>query len=175
MMERPKWLLQLPWVAAYLARVRDPIIADRSLDLMAAAFWGCLSIWGLSSALTGLVTVGSALGKWYEIIWGGSIGILCVVAFTCAISTFFTNPRIMLRIRRKKIEMLFGSLAGGFISVYPALMLLAVVEGDTSRFAPFWAALVYLVIPTWRVRHLYHRIAKLREIASDTGEMPKVT
>jgi hypothetical protein len=160
-------IAQIKWVRAYLMRVRDPIIADRSLDLMCAAFWMFLSIWGLTSMFTGIETISGATNDWYRNAWGGAIGILCLTAFTSAIATFFNNPNIGHRINLKRTEMLAGSLAGGFISVYPALILLAVLGGDWARFAPFWATLVYLVIPTWRVRHLYHRIAKLRQIQED--------
>lgn len=173
-MQRPKWFVNLPWVKAYLARLRDPILADRSLDLMSAAFWFFLSVWGIASCLTGLGTITESIGDAGRIIWGGCVGVLCSGAFAASMSTFLTQPNLLARIRRKKIEMLFGSLAGGFISVYPAFLAAAwIFQGDFTRFAPMWAALVYLVIPTWRVRHLYHRISSLRQIALDTGHIPR--
>lgn len=161
------------WVGEYLERVRDPIVADRSIDLMAAAFWFCISAWGLSAAITGLPTIYNSLGEFYLMIWGAAIGILCTIAFYGAISTFFSNPIINIRIKRKKVEMIVAGVAGGFIAVYPGLLLVSVIAGDWDRFSIFFASLAFLVVPTWRVRHLYHRIAKLREIRKATTETIK--
>lgn len=163
------------WLHTYLERVRDPIIADRSLDLMAAAFWFCLSAWGMSSAIVGLPTVYNSLGELYLMAWGAAIGILCAVAFYGAISTFFSNPIINLRIKRKKVEMITAGVAGGFIAVYPGLLLVSVIFGDWDRFSTFFASLAYLAVPTWRVRHLYLRIAKLREIRNTIATHPTQT
>lgn len=165
---RTTWFGKLPAVAAYLRRLRDPILADRSLDLMCAAFWLFLSVWGMTATITGIQTVNDSTGDWYEKVWGAAIGITCLTAFTCSVMTFlFNNPNITHRIQVKRTEMIAGSMAGGFIAVYPAVLAIAVFGGDWSRFAPLWASLVYLVIPTWRTRHLYHRIAKLRQIQED--------
>lgn len=169
-----KKLVGLPWIRAYLARVRDPILADRSLDLMAAIFWMCLALWGVSSTIAGLPTVGMGLGQVYQTVWGAAIGILCTIAFSAAIGTFFSNPNIGFRIKRKRTEMIWGGMAGGFIAVYPALLVVAAINGDFTRFALFFAALTFLVIPTWRVRHLYHRIRALRNIALATGPVEVV-
>jgi hypothetical protein len=156
----------------YLERVRDPILADRSLDLMTAAFWLCIAGWGISSAIAGLPAIGQMAGKEYELFWGGILGIVCGVAFTACISTFYITPNIQHRITRKRVEMTSGSLAGGLIAVYPALVILAVIEGDSSRISAIFLALSFLIVPTWRVRHLYGRIRKLREVASmHTGEV----
>lgn len=164
-------LTRIPLVAAYLTRVREPILADRSLDLMAAAFWGLLSVWGIASSVTGLPTVGLLTNPIYEIVWGGCIGVLCLLAFYGAISTFFTNPDLLARIRRKGLEMRFAAIAGGFIAVYPALLAGAVIfQGRWDRFALIFGALTFIVVPTWRVRHLYQRIAKLRQIAREESE-----
>lgn len=161
-------------VHLYLARVRDPIIADRSLDLMTAAFWLLLSIWGIATTMTGITTVTDATGEWYEKVWGGTIALLCLTCFTTSVATFFNNPNITHRINLKRIEMVSCSVVAGFIAVYPALLFIAVLGGDWGRFAPFWATLVYLVVPVWRTRHLYYRIAKLRQIRDDkqSGYIP---
>lgn len=156
----------------YLERVRDPILADRSLDLMAGMFWFCIAAWGVSTTIAGLPTIGRAAGPGGEILWGGYLGIVCTVAAVAAFSTFYITPNIEHRIVRKRIEMVAGSLAGGGIAVYPVLVLIDIAGGDTTRVSTFFIAVSYLVVPTWRVRHLYHRIRKLREVASlHTGQV----
>lgn len=158
---------------AYLARVRDPIIADRSLDLMAAAWWFMIGAWGLTSAITGLPTIGNAVGPMIETAWAFFTGVTCMFAFSGAMSTFFITPNIQDRIKRKRFEMNSAAVAGGFILAYPLLVFQAVVEGDLSRLSTFFLASAAMIIPTWRVRHLYHRIRRLKDVLdAHTGEVP---
>lgn len=146
-------------------RFREPVIADRTVDVMSAFVWFCLAGWGVTSVIFGLGTILDATSQLYLDLWGGAIGILAIIAFVAAVSTFFPSRRVQTRINRKVVELVSVSIMAGFISLYPIFMLQASVGGDLGRWAPFWASLTYLAIPTWRVRHLFIRIKKLREVA----------
>jgi hypothetical protein len=145
---------------------RDPVLADRTVDLMAAAAWLCFAGWGISSAFAGLATVEQATSPQYLAFWGIIIGTLASVAFTATVMTFFPSRSVRQRIQRKSVELAAVSLLAGFISLYPIFLLIAAIGGDHMRIAPFFLGVQFLILPTWRVRHLFIRIRKLREITS---------
>jgi hypothetical protein len=148
------------------ARLRDPVIADRTVDLMAAAYWLCYAGWGIASTIAGLNTVTNASSLAYTDFWGGSIGVLGLVAFVATVGTFVNSRDIEMRIRKKVAELVCVCILGGFVSLYPLLLLIAAIGGDATRIAPFFAAVSYVIFPMWRVRHLFFRISKLREVVA---------
>jgi hypothetical protein len=156
-------------VRAWLRKISDPVIADRSLDLMAVVYWACYAGWGMSATIAGIPTIADTATRLYELIWGGSIGILSFVAFLAAARTFLTTVEVHARIRNKVTELAATSMLAGFISVYPLFLIGAALSGDGSRIAASFLAVSYLIFPTWRVRHLYKRIRALRTIPSPTG------
>jgi hypothetical protein len=157
------------WLQPWFRKLSDPVIADRSVDLMAVVFWACYAGWGTVSTISGIPTIADTTTPLYELVWGGSIGILALVAFLAAYRTFFATTDVRHRIRRKVIELVSVSVLAGFISVYPMFLIGAVLSGDIGRAAAVFVAVSYLIFPTWRVRHLYKRIRQLRGL---TGEAP---
>lgn len=151
------------------SRLRDPVIADRSIDIMAAATWLCISGWGLSSALVGLPTVAMSTNSTYETIWGGIIGVLALVASGAAASTFLNSPSVVTRIRKKVVELVSVAVLTGFVAVYPALVMSLVIQGDLVRLSTFFLGASMVILPSWRARHLYLRIRKLREVTGPVG------
>ena len=145
---------------------KEPVIADRTLDALAIFTWMCLAGWGIASTLTGIPSITNASTPLYEVLWGGSVGICALVAAAAAASTFITSPNVSVRVRKKRIESWSVSILAGFIAVYPITVGSAALAGDTDRIATFFVALSFLGFPTWRVRHLYYRIRKLRDIGS---------
>jgi hypothetical protein len=149
--------------------LHDPVVTDRSVDLMAAVLWACYAGWGIVSVVTGLPTIASATTPVYEVFWGGSIGALGAVASAAAISTLVNTTSVDLRIRKKVIELTSVSILAGFVSVYPVFIIAAAFGGDPARAATIPVALSYLVVPTWRVRLLFLRIRALRATLGPTS------
>lgn len=149
-------------------RLDEPIIADRSVDLMAAAFWFCIAGWGISSTIAGIPTISAATTPLYELLWGATIGVTASVAFAAAASMFLNSTSVQARIKKKTTEFTAVCILAGFMSVYPILLFTAALGGDTNRIALTFVGLSFLAVPTWRARHLYRRIAKLREVVATT-------
>jgi hypothetical protein len=150
-------------ILRFRLKVADPVITDRSVDLMAIWFWFCYAGWGITSAIVGLPTIAKASTPIYELIWGASIGLTATVALVAAVLTFATASTVKVRIRKKVVEQTAVSVLGGFVAVYPIFIILLAIGGDSGRVATVFTATVFLIFPTWRVRHLGQRIRKLRE------------
>lgn len=148
-----------------LAKFREPVVADRSIDLMAAGFWLCFAGWGVASTIAGLPTISISTTSTYELFWGASIASLSLIALMATSSTFCNSKNVATRIRKKLIELVSVSMLAGFVAVYPILLFTMVWHGDLDRVASVFSASSFLIFPTWRVRHLYFRIRKLREIS----------
>lgn len=144
-------------------KYRDPVIADRTVDLMAIAYWFCFSGWGVASTIAGIPTITNATTPLYELVWGGTVGLLSFIACAAAASTFVNSRTTMARIRKKQTEIWAVSMLAGCIAVYPILIGVAALGGDADRIATFFVSVSFLIFPTWRVRHLYYRIRELRK------------
>lgn len=145
-------------------KLDDPIMADRSMDLMAAGVWTSLACWGFASIIVGLPTIAIATPPFYELVWGSVITTSASIAAIAAYSTFWFTDDILLRIKRKRVEFASVLILEGFAMVYPALLGISALSGDTGRVAAFFAALIYIIVPAWRLRHLSRRMKKLREV-----------
>lgn len=150
----------------FLSRIKDPVLTDRSVDLMAALYWLCFAGWGISSTIYGLSTVSRGVTEMYQLIWGAAIGALAITASIAAFSMFFNSHTVQTRIRKKVTELVTVCLLSGLVAVYPILLATAALGGDLTRVAPLFAAASYLIFPTWRVRHLAFRIRKLRQVTT---------
>lgn len=141
--------------------LNEPVLADRSLDVMAGALWAIYGLWGMSSTISKIPTLDRAASPLYQLIWGGLIGLVALVAAIAAFSTLVPGSTLV-RIRKKQAEMWAVSILGGFIGVYPVLIFLEALTGDPARQSIAILSLSYLVVPTWRVYHLVRRIRSLR-------------
>lgn len=150
--------------SGFRARVNEPLIADRSLDLMVMILWAIYGTWGITSTLAKIPTLDKVANPVYAIGWGAAIGVTAWVAAIAATSVFFSrNHCLKARIRKKQGEMWAVCILAGLVSVYPALLLIqGFVQGDTARQPLAVLALSYLAVPTWRAFHLTKRIRALR-------------
>lgn len=154
-------------IREWLKRVDEPLIADRSIDLAAVLTWLCFAGWGIATGIAGLRTISELTSQWYELAWGSSIGALALIACIAAFSTFFNNPNLLVRIRKKTFEFWSVSIMAGFISVYPIFAFIQALSGDGNRVALVFVAVSYLIFPVWRVRHLSKRIKRLRDTLTE--------
>lgn len=147
-----------------LGRIEEPVIADRSVDLLAAGVWLSVSLWGLWSFILGLPTISIVTSPLYESVWGLAVFASAAVASLAAFFTFIPTNNMLRRIARKRTE--FGALCIvlGFGIVYPAFLLILSLGGDLNRVAAFWGSLPLMFFCAWRLRHLYKRIGTLREV-----------
>lgn len=147
-----------------IARLNEPVMADKSIDAEAALVWFAASLWGFWAVIAGVATITLATNSVYESIWGISIFISGAIAGGSASATFIPTSNILQRIKRKRVE--FGALCVllGFLSVYPALLLVLSLAGDWSRVAPFYGSLPLVIFAVWRLRHLYRRMSLLRKV-----------
>lgn len=152
------------------AKWREPLVADRTLDVMAAAFWLAYAGWGIASTITGLAPITDAGGNTYRLFWGAAIGGFSLAAAFACIITFIGSRTLQTRIRKKVTELISVCALTGFVSVYPLVVILEVIGGEMGRLAPAFLALSFVIFPTWRVRHLFLRIRKLREVANGASQ-----
>jgi len=142
-------------------RILEPVIVDRGVDVMAFTLWVIYGAWGAVSTLAHMPTLTDAAPPLYSILWGALIGFFALVAAVACVLTFFTATPAG-RLWKKRAEMTAVCLMGGLIAVYPALLFVrAIVDHDADRAAIAVLGLSYLVVPTWRIRHLTKRIRAL--------------
>lgn len=139
-------------------------MADKSIDAQAALVWFAAALWGFWAVITGVATITLATNSMYESVWGISIFLSAAVAGGAAAATFIPTNDIFRRIRRKRVEYAALWVLSGFLSVYPALLLVLSLGGDWSRVAPFYGSLPLLIFAAWRLRHLYRRMSSLRKV-----------
>lgn len=166
--------------SGFRARLREPIVVDRNIDLASALTWFFIGLWGIFSALGTQGRVDIA----YLIPWGLCITATAFIAAGAAGSMFFTAsdiglkmrhkswmiPAISIRILRKKIEMYALCLMCGLIGVHPLLDIIrAFFDSSFNAAAGAMLGILVLIFPTWRVIHLTRRIRALRRLGS-TGE-----
>lgn len=146
------------------ARMREPVIADRTIDAAFIAYWLSFAGWGFSALLVGIPTISRETTAVYELWWGASVGSLAVVAALGAACTFLQTERVQTRVRRKTVEMTAALALLGFLAVYPIFVIISAAQGDTARLALSFLAVQYLIFPAWRARHLFLRIRALRDL-----------
>lgn len=144
----------------FLTKLREPIFTNRGLDLLAVLSWLCFAWWGIASIFTGIPSIREAAPPWYEIAWGTGIGILALIAAIAASATFFSFKHIS-RIIKKQIEVCALVFMTGLISVYPTVVIVQALGGDTDRWAVSGIAIYYVLFPIWRITHLRGRIKAL--------------
>ncbi|MDQ7877380.1 hypothetical protein Q9R08_05250 [Microbacterium sp. QXD-8] len=154
----------------WVAKVNEPVITDRSVDLVFVAYWLCFTWWGVASLIAGVPTIQNSTTAVYELWWGGSITGLSFIAALAAASTFISTTDVKKRARRKTIEMSAVLMLTGFLFVYPMLLIVAAAQGDQGRVAIVALGFQYLLFPAWRARHLFKRIRALRELHVPTEE-----
>lgn len=144
--------------------VRDPVVTNRGYDVAAFLTWFCYAAWGLFTAFSDL-TVFSNLARFeslYPILWGGTIGVACLLAGSGAVATFLTrHENTAGRIRAKRTEMLSLCLMLGLLVVYPITILFTGDTQGNSRPDIFALALSYFPFAVFRVLHLRGRIKAL--------------
>lgn len=155
--------------AAWRAKVDEPVITDRSVDLVFVAYWLCFTWWGVASLLAGVPTIEKSTTAIYEVWWGASITGLSFVAAVAAAVMFIPSTDVRVRMRRKTVEMCTALVLAGFLIVYPMLLTMAAIEGDRGRVANIALGVQYLLFPAWRARHLFKRIRKLKDLQADVG------
>ena len=148
-------------------KLSDPVMADRSMDLMSAVVWLSMAAWGVAAVITGIPTITMSTNPFYEIVWGVTLAIVGTIAGVAALSTFWFTADITLRIRRKRTEFASLMVLLGFTTVYPILLFVLALLGDTDRVASVFAAIPYMAVPAWRLRHLWKRIKKLQELRAE--------
>jgi len=159
-------------LSKFFSRVSDPVITDRSIDLLAAFQWFTFAGWGIWATLTGLPTIATVSTRLYEVLWGSSIAFSALIALGAVLSTFMNSSSIATRMFRKRVELVSVSLMAGFIVVYPAFILWRIITGELDLIGTLFVAVGYLGLPTWRAFHLYGRIQKLKAIlTAKTQEM----
>jgi len=153
----------------FLAKLREPIVTDRSVDLLASLAWACFAWWGLASVLVGIPSISSESTPLYEAIWGGWIGVTSLIASLSAFSTFFHFKRIT-RAFKKKAERLATLLMLVGVVVYPSVIITKAFY-DPNYVAVAGIAVFYTLLPIWRALHLSSRIRTLKELApnNDAG------
>lgn len=156
-----------------LSRVEEPVITDRSIDLLAAGIWLAVSQWGFWSFVLGLPTISIATSPLYELIWGFVVFLSAAIASLAAFFTFIPTNNMLRRIVRKRTEFAALCIVVGFGTVYPALLLILSLGGDFDRVAAFWGSLPLMFFGAWRLRHLYMRISTLREVMVKIQEEDK--
>lgn len=140
---------------------KEPVVADHTLDIMSMVMWLLLGLWGILSTVQHVTILNRAI-EWYPILWGSVIALSAWVAFIGAMMLFLVNQQdYSSRIFWKKVELMGVTGLLGFISVYPALMAVALF-GDSPRVDLLVLSFTYLLLPLWRVGHLRERIKHLR-------------
>lgn len=148
-------------VVSFIRKLREPVVTNRGLDLLAVYLWLALAFWGIASTITGIPTMTAAATPTYEFFWGGAIGILSLIAAAAAGSTFFTIPGLH-RTTKRWVEMSALLLLVGVMSVYPSLLILGSLDGVTRTTATIGLAMYALGFPAWRIADLFFRIRSLR-------------
>lgn len=148
-------------VRGFIAKLREPIVTNRGLDLLAVYLWLALVWWGLASVVTGIPTMTAASTPTYEFFWGLTIGALSLIAAAAGGSTFFTIPGVH-RTTKRWVELSALLLLICAISVYPALLILGSLDGATRTTATIGLAVYMMGFPVWRSIHLFSCIRVLR-------------
>lgn len=154
---------------SFLHKIREPIITNRGLDLLAALSWLSFAWWGLASTVASLPSMAAASSDLYETVWGGSIGLLGLVASFAAVATFFRIPGFS-RVTKRHVEFAALLLLTGCIAVYPLVLTTQSVGGNEDRIAAAGLAFYYLLFPIWRLIHLNCRIKALKQGADSDSD-----
>lgn len=149
-----------------LAKLRDPVMTNRSIDLLSTLLWGCYAWWGLSSTLYGIPSIQQASTPLYELVWGAWIGTTAFVATIAAGSTLYRVPHVN-RIIKKWVEIVALLVMLIAVTVYPSITIAKAIGGDPNYIAVSGIALSYLLFPIWRSVHLYGRIKTLKNLPLD--------
>ena len=147
-------------------RMGEPIVVDRSLDVMVILLWATYGTWGILAAIGGISTLDNLLGIGYSVFWGAAIGLSGWVAALAAMSVFVAVSTERARIYKKQVERWAVSILGGLISVYPILSTVRAISGDVESYDNAALGWSYLVVITWRIVHLVKRIRALKVIAN---------
>lgn len=144
----------------FLAKLREPIITNRGLDLLAVLSWLCFAWWGILSTINGVPSIERASTPLYQLIWGGSIGVLALIGAIMAGSMFFNIPFVSPAMK-KWVELSAVVLMTGFVSVYPTVIITQALAGHPDYTALSGIAIYYILFPVWRILHLWGRIKDL--------------
>jgi hypothetical protein len=144
-------------------KLAEPVITNRSIDLLAVVGYLCFAWWGFWSTISGIPTINQAADQLYVVVWGGSIALLSMVAALAAFSTFFTIKNIT-RVTKKIVERIALLPLIGLIFVYPSTLIGQAIMGDSTKTATIGLALFFVAVTLWRAIHLKCRIKGLRTL-----------
>lgn len=142
----------------------DPLIVDRWFDVAYIALWFIYGLWGVTSLILGLPTIVQFTPDWYQPAWSGMIGLLSITAAILAILVFFDTPW-MKQITKKYLERSVIIVLCSFVAVYPLLLTLRSIDGESHKTGGLSILLVsYIIFPVLRIHTLSKRIKALREV-----------
>lgn len=136
------------------------------IDVAAAAYWGIYALWGLLASILGIATITQTVGSAYNFLWSGAIGTLCTVACIAAVSLFFETGRLT-NVVKKQVELWAVRLLSCIIFVYPILLFITAISGDTNRAPTAVLSLSYLIFPLYRTYVLKKRIIAFERAQKD--------
>lgn len=139
-----------------IASIKDPLFVTREYDLQFIVVWALYAGWGIAAAIAGIPTISLVSGALYNTLWASGLATFAIGALLSSISIFFKT--YMSQQTKKRLERFFLWGVIAVVAVYPGFLLLLVCIGDTERIATFIVALMYVWIPTIRIRHLSRRI-----------------
>lgn len=157
-------------IRRFLKRLREPVIVNRGIDIVAGVSWLLLGIFGLFYSFAEFNTVHEFTPEMYSSFWGLAIGTLGTFAGIAAFSTLWPAS-VRLRILKEQTELILLSLLGGLVAVYPVakFITLFLPPFDLTEVAGLAVSLDFMVLPTWRIIHLTQRVRALRKAASELG------
>lgn len=134
------------------------------------ALWLIYGCWGIATITVNASVLKEALRgfTFYPVLWGGVIGLLCLVSFAVAGAGFLVRlDDYRKRVALKRIEAWTVALFLGFLIVYPVVMWANALNphftpDEPARFDLAILSLSYLVFPFWRVKNLLDRTKQLR-------------
>lgn len=158
-----------------IAHRRDPVVADHRLDWSIGFLWLLYGLWGILTPIVAENVVLATAPSFYPVVWGVCIGVCGLSAAGAVLWNLIaaaseTVDSLSRRIASKRWEMFSVTAMGMFIAAHPVIQFFGLVSGQWDRFDTFALSFSYLIMPLWRVTHLFDRIRMLRTIRIVDGE-----